>query len=138
MLIPLGLGLGLRALKPAAALVIEPLALKLSSACLLVAVIPIIVVEYPLIVSAFGTGVYRAALAFTLVNLVIGYLFGGPGKKDRTVQSFGAGARNIAAAILIAESLSDPRLTTTVLIIGLVMFVVLILSAQLYGRFQKA
>ncbi len=138
MLLPLSLGLAIRALKPAAALAIEPIALKFSSACILVAVLPLIVVEYRLIVSAFGTGVYTLALAFTLINLGIGYIFGGPGKKSRTVQSFGAGARNIAAALLVAGSFSDPRVMTTVLIIGLVMFVVLILSAQLYGKLQKA
>ena len=138
MLIPLSLGLALRAAKPSVALAIEPMVLKFSSACLLVAVIPIIVVEYRLIVSAYGTGIYRLALAFTLLNLAIGYLFGGPGKRDRIVQAFGAGARNIAAALLIAGSFSDPKVMTEVLIIGLVMFVVLILSAQLYGKYQKA
>ena len=137
MLVPLALGLSINAAKPVISKAIEPYVLKISSVSLLAAGILIVVLDYPLIISAWGTGVYKTAALFTLLAVSIGFLLGGPGKKQRTVNGFGSGARNVAAALLIAGSFSEPRIMTTVLISGLVMFAVLILSAFIYGRYQR-
>ncbi|MCX5751088.1 MAG: bile acid:sodium symporter [Candidatus Saganbacteria bacterium] len=135
MLLPLILGLLIRALKPNFALLIKPFIEKTSSISLILWGVLALLVDYKVIISAYGSGVYNLTGLFTIGALLIGYILGGSNKEDKIVMMFGSGARNIAAALLVAVSNFDtPRIITVVLIGSIVQFVFSFVLALWYKR----
>ena len=137
MLLPLALGLYVNAVKPKISSAIQPAMIRISSLSLIIAGIFIVLIDHRLIASAYGTGVYNLTLILTAAALLAGFLFIAPGSSERTVFTLGSGARNIAAALIIAKAnFSEPRVTTVVLIGSIVQFVVLFLFAYISGRIK--
>jgi BASS family bile acid:Na+ symporter len=94
-----------------------------------------LLIDFKVIISAYGSGVYNLTGLFTIGALLIGYLLGGENKEDKMVMMFGSGARNIAAALVVTVSNFDtPRILTVVLIGSLVQFVFSFLLALWYSR----
>ncbi|MFA6430811.1 MAG: bile acid:sodium symporter [Candidatus Margulisiibacteriota bacterium] len=135
MLLPLAIGLALNAWRPSLAGRLKKIFDRISSMSLIAWLILAIFIDYHLVVSAYGTGVYNLTLLFTLATIVIAYLLGGSSRAERQVMVLGSGTRNIAAALLIAAAnFSDPRVVTVVMIGSLVQFVILFPLAYIQGR----
>jgi BASS family bile acid:Na+ symporter len=138
LLLPLATGLMIKAYLANLAAKAKPIIERLSSLSLILAGILTLITSYQLFISAWGTGVYNALTIFTLISMIIGYLFGGNHPAEKIVSTLGCGARNIAAALLIAATnFSDPRVSTVVLIGSLIQFVILFLTAFIWGKVNK-
>lgn len=135
MLLPIVLGLTVKAWKSNIAVSIKPAIDKISSISLVGWIFFALIIDYKIIISAYGTGIYNLMFWFTIGTLLVGYMFGGTSKQERFVVMMGSGARNIPAALLIAISnFSDHKVITVVLIGSLVQFIILFLIAFIHGR----
>ncbi len=138
MLIPLGIGLLVRARNPGPAGRLRPVFTKLSSAALLVLFVAMLFVHWRKILSAFGSSAIVAALLFVAASLAVGYLLAGRAAGARTVMTLGTTQRNISAALLVAgQNFADPDVIVMVLTADLLMLSVLISLAAVLGRRQR-
>lgn len=121
MLLPLGAGLLLRRLAPSFALTASrPLSIA-GSALLIVAFLPVLVVEWPKLVALVGNFTLVAIVAFVVVGLAIGHRLGGPDPDDRSVLALSTATRHPAVAVAIAHNAPDkPSVIAAVLLILLV------------------
>lgn len=78
-----------------------PLA-KISLLTLILAVLPVLFVAWPLILSLIGNGSILVFIAFTLVGLAAGHWLGGPAKETRTTLALAAASRHPGMALVIA------------------------------------
>jgi len=134
MLIPLAIGLGIRARY-------EPLADdwrgrlgQASTVGLLFGMGRALLLAWREILGAIGTGIFIAAGLVLLAGLVAGWVLSlGQPTGDRTVAAFATAQRNIAAAIVIAVPIGGDTLVYT-LVGALVLPAVLIVLAGELGR----
>lgn len=115
-LIPLFLGLIYKAWKPNTVALIKPVMDKTSLFSLIILIIFAALIDYKILASAYGTGVYYFALIFTAGTVLIGFLFGGETRKEKLVMALSAGARNIPVALLVAiTNFSEHRVIIVIL-----------------------
>jgi len=138
MLLPLIVGLIIKAIKPDLAGLIRPFAKKISLLSIIIMAVLFLFAATPVFIEAYGTGVYNAMLIFVAGSLLIGYLFSGLKTADKSVMALGAGQRNIMAALLIAvTNFSDHKILVVILIGSLVGFVVLFPAAAIFKKLQQ-
>lgn len=101
-LLPLALGMAVRAFAAAGADWLEPRLARVSTGLLLVLVVLAIVEMFPLVLLA-GTRVGIAIVLVTLGALAVGQLMGGPEPGTRTAVAITAAARNPGLALLVAS-----------------------------------
>jgi bile acid:Na+ symporter, BASS family len=135
MLVPLAIGLTLRAYYQDLATKAKPVVDWISNVSLILFILLIVVVNIDKVVDVFGTRGILAALLFIGLGCATGWLFGGPGNETRRVLALGTGQRNIAAAIVVASaSFSDPRVVVMVIVVAIVGLIVLILLSRALGK----
>jgi BASS family bile acid:Na+ symporter len=78
VLVPFSLGMIVHRISPAFAQRSSPRASKLGMLLLIVAAVPVLITEWPAIISLIGNGTLVALVAFTGVGLAVGHLLGGP------------------------------------------------------------
>ena len=103
MLLPLGIGLAVRARwEHAADDLRQPVAQvsNLSLALLLVLMLGLNIEE---VIGLFGSGALIATVLLVAIAIGVGYLLGGPATSSRRVLALGTGQRNLAAAFLIGS-----------------------------------
>ena len=140
MLLPLGIGLFMKARWPATADDWQPHMASASSLTILLLLVGAIVLQWSTIVSLLGTGGIFAILVFLLVSMAMGYFAGGSDSGTRSVMGLGTAQRNLAAAILVGtQNFADsPNVLATVIVAGLVGLVVLMpIGAELGRRAEK-
>ncbi len=104
VLVPLGLGLLVRALAPGAAVkMVKPVSL-LGMLMLAAGVLPILIKAWPAIVALIGDGSILAIAGFVLVGLVAGHLLGGPNPGDRSTLALSAAIRHPGVAMAVAAA----------------------------------
>jgi BASS family bile acid:Na+ symporter len=107
ILLPLAIGIGVRAAAPAtASRIAKPITL-VSVVVLVAALIPILTTIWPAMRELIGNGTLAAIVGMTLAGLAIGHLLGGPDRDDRTVLALATAARHPAVAIAILAAV-DP------------------------------
>ncbi|PTD26363.1 Na+-dependent transporter [Sphingomonas fennica] len=104
VIIPLGIGIGIRTLQPDAAARIAPAMSRAAMILLVVAALPLLFEAGPAIWAMVGDGVLLGLIAFTLIGLVAGHLLGGPDNGNRTVLALATGTRHPGVAIAIATA----------------------------------
>lgn len=135
MLIPLAVGLFVRAWKPDAAAGLAPYMNQASSYSLIAAATLGLLVGWRSLIGAFGTSAYLAAILFVVGAIAIGFLLGGREPTMRSVMALGTGQRNISAALLIATtSFTDPQVVLMVLVVSVVGLALLFLVAGVFGK----
>jgi BASS family bile acid:Na+ symporter len=136
MLLPLAVGVGLRAAAEAWAVRIRPSVTVVSNVSMLSAVLLLIVLNAKSLLGTFGTGAVAVAVVFVAVSLVAGYALGGPAAQTRSVLGLGTGQRNVAAALLLATQnyADEPGVATMILVTTLAGVVVLLLAARRFAR----
>jgi len=141
MLLPLGIGLIVKARYDELAARSKPLLDWLSNISLILLISLICVTNFDKVLQVFGTRGILAALLFIAFGCVIGWLLGGPGNDTRRVLALGTGQRNIAAALVAAsQSFSDPQvivMVTVVAVIGLVTLMPLARALAKLGATQR-
>ena len=109
---------------------------KIGTALLVVACIPVLVMEWPSIRSLFGDGTVVAAIVLSSLGLLVGHLLGGPDPQNRTVLALATASRHPGVALVagIGASAQTPRLITAAVLLAFVLS--MIVSAP-YAAWRK-
>jgi BASS family bile acid:Na+ symporter len=135
MLIPLGIGLFVKAWTSDLADSLAPHMNRASSTSLILAAVLGLLIGFRDLLSAVGTGAFVASMLLIGGALVAGYLLGSGGLANRAVMGLGTGQRNISAALLIASTnFTDPEVILIVLVGSVVGLVILFLAAGFLGK----
>jgi BASS family bile acid:Na+ symporter len=135
MLLPLGVGLLVRARSPRWAMRLQPAMGKVSTISLLVLVGTTFLLNLRAILNLFGTGAILAAVIMIIGAFVIGYVLGGPRYERRCALGLGTAQRGIAAAMVVAaESFVNPGALVMVVVSSLVGLAILFPIASFLSR----
>ena len=136
MLLPLAVGLFMKARWSSIADGLQPHMAQASSVALLILLVGGIILQWSDIVGLIGTGGFIALVLFFLISLVIGYFTGGSDPKMRSVMGLGTAQRNVAAAMVVgAQNFTDsPDVISTIIVGALVGLVILLPIAGELGK----
>lgn len=136
MLIPLGIGLFMKARWSDIADGLEPYMGQASSIAILVLLVGGIILQWSSIVGLIGTGGLVALLVFYLISMAFGYAAGGSDPGIRSVMGLGTAQRNVSAAMVVGvQNFSDnPDVLATIIVGALVGLVVLLPVAGELGK----
>jgi predicted Na+-dependent transporter len=104
MLVPLAIGLIVRARWEDAAGELQKPAAQVSNLSLVLLLVLMLGLNIENVIGLFGSGALLATIVLVGVAIASGYLLGGPGTDTRQVLALGTGQRNLAATFLIAGS----------------------------------
>jgi predicted Na+-dependent transporter len=133
MLVPLAIGLLIRAHAPDAAGEYQPFFSKASSIAIVVLMVVGVGLNASNILGLFGTGGIAALLLFVIGSLVIGFVLGGSDHGVRSVLGLATAQRNVSAALVVTASNFGEDTLTFVLVGSIVMLLVLIPLAGRLG-----
>ncbi len=136
LLIPLGIGLLVKARWESIAEGLEPLMTQASSVAVLLLLAGAVVLQWENIVSLFGTRGILAIIIFAIVSLLLGFFAGGSDQSIRSVMGLGTAQRNLSAALVVgAQNFSDrPTVLVTVIVAGIILLLILLPAAGEMGR----
>jgi BASS family bile acid:Na+ symporter len=137
MLLPLAIGLVVKALWDDLADRLQPVMGNISSVAIALLLVAGVIANWSSIVGIIGTGGLAAILSFLVVSFVAGFFAGGADSQTKSVLGLGTAQRNLSAAFVVAlQNFSDdPDVLTMVIVGGLVGLVILMpLAAQLGKR----
>ena len=136
MVLPLTIGLAVRARYEVVAAQIGGLLNGLSTLSLGLLIVLLVVTNFRNIIDLFGTRGILASILFIAVGFALGWFLGGPGLNTRAVLALGTAQRNIAAALLVGgQNFSDPRVVVMVVVVAIVGLLVLMpLSRMVANR----
>src|SRR3954453_13091670 len=121
MLLPLAIGLAVRARYAAAAGRATPVLNRVSTLSLALMIVLMLVTNIRNIIDLFGTRGVLASIVFLLVGFGLGWLLGGPARDTRSVLAMGTAQRNIAAALVVAwQNFDEPRVLVMVVVVAIV------------------
>jgi BASS family bile acid:Na+ symporter len=121
IVVPLLLGVAVRSLLPALAARVQPAINGIAMALLVLAMIPVLVSQWPAIRSLIGDGTLLAILAATVIGLFVGHVLGGPRPENRSVLALATASRHPAVAMAIASaSYPDQKLVPAAVLLALV------------------
>ena len=135
MLLPLGVGLLLRARFEATAAHVKPWLDWLSNISLILLIGLITVANIDKVMQVFGTRGILAGLLFIVFGFSVGWLLGGPRDDIRRVLALGTAQRNIAAALVVAsQSFSDPKVVVMVIVVAILGLVTIMPFARAWAK----
>lgn len=133
MLVPLGIGLLVRARRPGLADGWAGRIGRASTAGLVVGIVAAVLLTWQDIVGAVGTWIFTGTAIVLASGLVAGWLAGWGRPADRVTLSLATAQRNVAAALVVATSLGGEALVLT-LVAATVIPAVLMALAAVIGR----
>jgi BASS family bile acid:Na+ symporter len=138
MLLPLAIGLALKARYGDLAARVKPALDWISNASLILLVCLITAANIDKVLQVFGTRGILAGLLFIALGFGAGWLLGGPDAGTKRVMALGTGQRNIAAALVVAsQSFGDPKVVVMVIVVAIVGLIILMpLSRALASRVE--
>ena len=136
MLLPLGIGLFIKARYEEVARSLQPHMSQISSLAIVLMLVTILMLQFSTILGTIGTGGMLAALLFLVGALVIGLLLGGGQARMRSVMGLGTAQRNLAAAMLVAAQNfpDDPNVLVMVMLIGILGLILLMVVGGEMGK----
>ena len=134
MLIPLAVGLFIKARYEEAAAKIQPTFGMASNIALLTLTVLGLVLNFSSMIGLVGSLGILAGILFILVSLVIGYLLGGSDRGDKSVMGLGTAQRNISAALVVAAQNFSADVITYLMVIAIIGLVVLMPAAGELGK----
>jgi len=135
MLLPLGIGLFVRARFQDFASRVKSYLDKLSNLSLILLIGLITLTNIDKVLQVFGTGGIFAGLLFIAFGFCIGWLLGGPSADTKRVLALGTAQRNIAAALVVAsQSFTDPKVVVMVIVVAIVGLVTICRSRGCWER----
>ena len=136
MLIPLIVGLFVKARWAGVAAALQPTLAQISSVSLVLLLVLMLGLNVKSVLALFGTGDILATLAFIAISLGVGYVLGGPGTDTRRVLALGTGQRNVAATFIIATAnfANQPDVLAYLAAAALVGMIVTFPTAAEFGR----
>ena len=138
MLIPLAIGLTLRAWHATAAARVRAFVAPVSSISMIFVVVLTTAGHFRSMLSILGSFGIVAAVIFVAICFGIGWVLGGPSPDTRGVLSLGTAQRNTAAALVVAgQNFSDARVVVMITVVMIVSFAVLMPLAGALAKRQK-
>ncbi len=136
MLIPLAIGLFIKARYESTAESLHPHMSQTSTVALVLLMVSALVLNFSYIVGVIGTGAIIAILIFLVVALLMGYFLGGSDRGIKSVLGLGTAQRNLSAALVVAgQNFSDdPNVLTMILVAGLVGLILLMVVGGEMGK----
>ncbi len=139
MLIPLGIGLVIKARYAELAGSWVGTAGQISSVALLIGIGAALFVSWRDIVGAIGSWIFIGTVIILVAGLTTGYLAGvGRSRSDKTVLGLATAQRNISAAIVVATSLGGNVIVLTLVGALIIPIVLIVLAAELGKRAAAA
>ena len=136
MLLPLGIGLFIKARYAETAGHLQPTMSQISSLAIALMMVGVLVLQFSTIIATIGTGGIVVALLFLAGSLAIGLLLGGKNPAMRSVMGLGTAQRNLAAAMLVAaQNFSDqPNVLVMVMLIAILGLILLMVVGGEMGK----
>lgn len=135
MLLPLIIGLFVKARYDEMARTLSPYMSQASSVTLMIQVALGLLLGARQLFGLVGTGAILAATLFAVLTLVSGYLLGGSERSTQIVTGLGTAQRSISASMLITiENFSDPAVLVMVITGAGLLMVINSLAAGEWGR----
>jgi predicted Na+-dependent transporter len=136
MLVPLLIGLLIKVRYEGAAGELVPVMSQISTISLALLLVLMLGLNISNMIALFGTGDIIATVLFIAISIAAGYLLGGPSTDTKQVLALGSGARNLAAAFIIAtDSFADqPNVLVFLAAAGLVGMFTLFPTAAEFGK----
>jgi len=131
MLLPLAIGLGVKARFERVAQRVQPPINGVSSLSLAFLIVLMLATNIQNVISLIGTRGILASILFLLVGAGVGWLLGGPGLGTKGVLALGTAQRNIAAALVVSgQNFDDPRVLVMLVVVAVVGFLILMPLAR--------
>jgi len=128
MLLPLGIGLFIKARWEETAQTLLPPSTRVSNVALALFMGVLLVMNVSTILGYVGTGVIAAGIAFYILAAAIGYFMAFGGSTDiKSVMSLGTGQRNLSAAFVVAAANFSHKPTVIVTLVIMVVINLLLL-----------
>jgi len=136
MLLPLSIGLFIKARYAEMAGHLQPTMSQISSLAIVLMMVGVLVLQFSTIIATIGTGGIVAALLFLVGSLAIGMLLGGKNPAMRSVMGLGTAQRNLAAAMLVAaQNFSDqPNVLVMVMLVAILGLILLMVVGGEMGK----
>ncbi len=134
MLIPLAIGLFVRARYEEAAAKIQPTFAMAANIGILVLAVLGLVLNFSSMIALVGSLGILAAIIFLVLALVISYLLGGADPGIKSVMGLGAAQRNISAALVVAAQNFDADVITYLMVVAIIGFIILFPAAGELGK----
>ena len=140
MLLPLGIGLFIKARYEETAEHLQPTMSQISNQAIALMIVTMLVLQFSTIIDTIGTGGIIAVLIFEVGALAIGLLLGGKDGGMRSVFGLGTAQRNLAAAMLVAGQnfASDPNVLVMVTLISIFGVSLLLVAGGVMGKRVQA
>ena len=140
MLLPLGIGLFIKARYEGTANSLQPHMSQASSLAIVVMLVTVLLLQFSTILGTIGSFGILAALLFLAGALLIGLLLGGREARMRSVMGLGTAQRNLAAAMLVAAQnfMDDPNVLVMVMLIAILGLILLMVVGGEMGRRVQA
>jgi predicted Na+-dependent transporter len=121
VLVPFPLGMIVRVMMPTSADRASRIAGQVGMWILIVAFAPVLIKEWPAMMTLVGNGTVAALVAFTVAGLLVGHLLGGPNPDNRTVLALATASRHPGVALTMATAVfPDQKLVAPALLLYLV------------------
>ena len=138
MLLPLAIGLAVKARYEVVAARTGRLLTGLSTLSLGLLIVLLVVTNFRNIIDLFGTRGILASVLFIAVGFALGWFLGGSGLDMRGVLALGTAQRNIAAALLVAgQNFTDPRVVVMVVVVAIVGLLILMPLSRMVANRSK-
>lgn len=141
MLIPLAIGLFVKARYPQTAESLQPIAGQISNISLVFMFILMLVINWSALVGAFGTKSFIAAFIFIAVAFAVAYFMGGSEGGNRSVMGLGTAQRNLGAAMAIAGTnfASQPNVLVMIIVVAVIgLTILMLIGGELGKRVENA
>jgi len=134
ILLPLALGLVIRACSGVVAARLRPVFDRISNGSLLPVVLFVSALNIGNILYVLGTGAILAGMLLLSLGLVVGWLLGGPADDTRRALAISTGLRNFAVAIVVAsQSFEDQRVEIMVIVTAVIALLILLPLSRAWG-----
>jgi BASS family bile acid:Na+ symporter len=135
MMLPLAIGLVVRARLSGLAAKVQPSLSRLSIVSLALLIALLLITNMQNVLSLYGTRGVLASIFFIAAGSGIGWVLGGPRSETRGVMALGTGQRNIAAALVVGgQNFNDPRVIVMVVVVAIVGLLLLMPFARYLAK----
>jgi BASS family bile acid:Na+ symporter len=135
MIIPLAIGLYIKARYEETAASLRPSISQASNIALILLLVLMLVLNFNTLVGSIGSGAFIAGILFLVAAFVFGYFLGGPGQDTKNVLGLGTGQRNLSAAMVVATgNFTEPGVLTMILVVGIIGLILLMVTAGEMGK----
>ena len=135
MLIPLTLGLLVKARRESFASHVEPGLRRVSTLALLVAVALVLSANYEKAARMIGFNAILAGTMLLLISFGCGFALGGPTTDTRKIMAFGTAQRDLSAALLVGvKNFSDPAVVVMLIAVAILGVCIQVPIAVALGR----